>query len=215
MEEEIESRELDWNLLKRLLVYIRPYRGRVIFAICVMLATAGLQVLTPILVKYAIDNYITKHDLSGLYKIGGLYLLVLIAELILSYIQVYIMQMTGQRIMYDMRVQIFEHLQNLELKFFHKNPVGRLMTRVTNDVDVLNELFTSGVVSIFGDILTLTGIIIAMLLINFQLGLVTLSVIPLLFFATTIFRKKARAAFMETRFWLARMNAFLQEAIQE
>src|SRR5262245_58729098 len=213
MEEELESRELDWNLLKRLLVYIRPYRGRVIFAICVMLATAGLQILTPILVKFAIDNYITKHDLPGLYRIGGVYLLVLIGELILSYIQVYVMQMTGQRIMYDMRVQIFEHLQSLELKFFHKNPVGRLMTRVTNDVDVLNELFTSGVVSIFGDILTLTGIIVAMLIINFQLALVTLSVVPLLFLATTIFRKKARAAFMETRFWLARMNAFLQEAI--
>ncbi len=213
MEEELESREVDWNLMKRLLVYIRPYRWKVIGAIAIMLATAGLQILTPWLVKIAIDNHISKHDLPGLYRIGGFYLLVLLAELVLSYLQVYVMQMTGQRIMYDMRVQIFEHLQNLELKFYHKNPVGRLMTRVTNDVDVLNELFTSGVVSILGDILTLTGIIVAMLLINTHLALVTLSVVPLLFIATTVFRKKARTAYTETRFWLARMNAFLQEAI--
>lgn len=213
MEEELESREVDWNLMKRLLVYIRPYRWRVIGAIAILLATAGLQILTPWLVKIAIDNHISKHDLPGLYRIGGYYLLILLAELVLSYVQVYVMQMTGQRIMYDMRVQIFEHLQNLELKFYHKNPVGRLMTRVTNDVDVLNELFTSGVVSIFGDILTLTGIIVAMLLINPHLAIVTLSVVPLLFIATSVFRKKARTAYTETRFWLARMNAFLQEAI--
>ena len=212
-DEEIESREYDWNLMKRLLVYIRPYKWRVISAIALMLATASLQILTPWLVKIAIDEYVSKRDLMGLYTIAGYYLLVLLAELVLSYLQVYIMQMTGQRIMYDMRVQIFQHLQNLELKYYHRNPVGRLMTRVTNDVDVLNELFTSGVVSIFGDILTLTGIIIAMLLLNAHLALVILSVVPLLFIATTIFRKKARAAYTETRYWLARMNAFLQEAI--
>ena len=145
-DEEIESREYDWNLMKRLLVYIRPYKWRVIAAITIMLAIAGLQILTPWLIKIAIDEYVSKRDLIGLYKIAVYYLLVLLAELVLSYLQVYIMQMTGQRIMYDMRVQIFQHLQNLELKYYHRNPVGRLMTRVTNDVDVLNELFTSGVV---------------------------------------------------------------------
>ncbi|HSE41769.1 MAG TPA: ABC transporter ATP-binding protein, partial [Acidobacteriota bacterium] len=213
IDEDIESRQYDWNLMKRLLVYVRPYKWRVIAAILLMLGTAGLQILTPWLLKIAIDKYITNHDLIGLYKIAVYYLLVLLGELVLSYLQVYIMQMTGQRIMYDMRVQIFQHLQNLEMKYFHRNPVGRLMTRVTNDVDVLNELFTSGVVSIFGDVLTLTGIIIAMLLLSPQLALVTLAVVPLLFIATSVFRKKARAAYTETRYWLARMNAFLQEAI--
>jgi len=212
-DEEIEIREYDWHLLKRLIVYLKPYQGRMLFASCLMLATAGLQALTPWLVKIAIDTYITNHDLSGLTRISALYLLVLMGQMVLSYLQVFIMQMTGQHIMYDMRVQIFSHLQRLEINFFHKNPVGRLMTRVTNDVDVLNELFTSGVVSIFGDILTLTGIMVAMLWFNPRLALVALSVVPMLFFATALFRRKARAAYSETRYWLARMNAFLQEAI--
>jgi ATP-binding cassette, subfamily B, multidrug efflux pump len=146
-------------------------------------------------------------------KIAGLYFLVLILQMSLSYFQVYIMQMTGQHIMYDMRVQIFSHLQTREVNFFHKNPVGRLMTRVTNDVDVLNELFTSGVVSILGDILTLLAIVIAMLYDNPSVALVALSVLPMLFITTALFRKKAREAYSETRYWLAKMNAFLQEAI--
>lgn len=213
MEEEIQSREVDWRLMRRLLVYLKPYRWRIAGAFVLMLAAAGLQILTPYLVKVAIDNYVTKRNIAGLNNIGLLYMLVLVFNMVLSYLQVFVLQMTGQRIMYDMRVQIFEHLQKLELQFFHKNPVGRLMTRVTNDVDVLNELFTSGVVSIFGDILTLTGIMIAMLVINTQLALVTLSVVPLLFITTSVFRKRARAAYNETRYWLAKMNTFLQEAI--
>lgn len=212
-DEEIQIREYDWHLLKRLLVYLKPYQGRIFFTFCLMLATAGLAALTPYLVKVAIDQYIGNHDLSGLGRISLLYLLILMGQMGLSYLQVFIMQMTGQHIMYDMRVQIFSHLQKLEINFFHKNPVGRLMTRVTNDVDVLNELFTSGVVSIFGDILTLTGIMIAMLWINTRLALVALSVVPMLFLATALFRRKARAAYSETRYWLARMNTFLQEAI--
>jgi ATP-binding cassette subfamily B protein len=213
MEEDVQIREYDWKLMKRLLVYLRPYRSAVAVGVLLMLGTAALQILTPYLVKVAVDKYITLHDLRGLNHISLLYLLILIAAMLLQYGQVYILQMTGQRIMVDMRMQIFTHLQRLELNFFQKHPVGRLMTRVTNDVDVLNELFTSGVVSIFGDILTLTGITVAMLAINFRLALVTLSVVPLLFLTTLVFRRKARAAYSETRFWLAKMNAFLQEAI--
>jgi ATP-binding cassette, subfamily B, multidrug efflux pump len=212
-EEQIQTREYDWGLMKRLLVYLKPYRGRIIIALILLAATAVLQTLTPWLVKIAIDRYITKHDLAGLNKIAILYFLVLVVEMLLSYCQVYIMQMTGQHIMYDMRVQIFSHLQSLEINFFHKNPVGRLMTRVTNDVDVLNELFTSGVVSILGDILTLLAIVIAMLWNNPPVALVTLAVLPMLFLTTALFRHKARAAYSETRYWLAKMNAFLQEAI--
>lgn len=212
-DEEVEVREYDWRLMKRLLVYLKPYKWRIAVAFVLMLAIAGFQILTPYLVKVAIDRYITQHDLAGLNRISMLFLLILLIGMLLAYLEVYILQMTGQRIMYDMRVQIFSHLQKLELSFFQKHPVGRLMTRVTNDVDVLNELFTSGVVSIFGDILTLSGIMIAMLIINFRLALVILSVVPLLFIATTLFRKKARAAYSEARYWLARMNSFLQEAI--
>lgn len=213
MEEEVQIKEYDSRLMKRLLGYVKPYRARVFVAIVLMLTTTGLQVLMPWLVKITVDDYITRHDLHGLNIISLVYVLALISGMILQYWQVYIMQMTGQYIMFDMRTQLFGHLQKLELNFFHKNPVGRLMTRVTNDVDVLNELFTSGVVSIVGDILTLTGIIIAMLLNNFSVALVTLSVVPLLFITTSVFRKKARAAYSETRFWLAKMNSFLQEAI--
>lgn len=213
MEEDVQIREYDSKLMKRLLVYLRPYRSAVAVGVVLMLASAGLQILTPYLVKVAVDKYIALHDLRGLNFISIVYLLVLLAAMLLQYGQVYILQMTGQRIMIDMRMQIFSHLQRLELNFFQKHPVGRLMTRVTNDVDVLNELFTSGVVSIFGDVLTLTGITIAMLVINFRLALVTLSVVPLLFLTTMVFRRKARAAYSETRFWLAKMNAFLQEAI--
>ena len=124
-DEEIEIREYDWRLLKRLLVYLKPYQGRILFAFCLMLATAGLQATTLFLVKAAIDTYITNHDLSGLGRISLVYLLVLMGQMILGYLQVFIMQMTGQHIMYDMRVQIFSHLQKLEINFFHKNPVGR------------------------------------------------------------------------------------------
>lgn len=212
-EEQIETREYDWRLMRRLLVYLRPYRGRIFIALILLIASAGLQVLTPYLVKIAIDRYISNHDIAGLTKISGLYLLVLVVSMFLSYCQVYIMQMTGQYIMYDMRTQLFSHLQTRELNFFHKNPVGRLMTRVTNDVDVLNELFTSGVVSILGDIMTLLAIVIAMLYDNPAVALVALSVMPMLIITTALFRKKARAAYSETRYWLAKMNAFLQEAI--
>jgi ATP-binding cassette, subfamily B, multidrug efflux pump len=212
-EEQIETREYDWRLMRRLLVYLKPYRGRILVALLLLVGTAGLQVLTPYLVKVAIDEYIANQDVPGLTKIAALYFLVLIVSMFLSYCQVYIMQMTGQYIMYDMRTQLFTHLQTRELNFFHKNPVGRLMTRVTNDVDVLNELFTSGVVSILGDILTLLAIVVAMLYDNPAVALVALSVLPMLIITTALFRKTARSAYSETRYWLAKMNAFLQEAI--
>ena len=212
-EEQIETREYDWRLMRRLLVYLKPYRGRILVALLLLVGTAGLQVLTPYLVKVAIDEYIANQDVPGLTKIAALYFLVLIVSMFLSYCQVYIMQMTGQYIMYDMRTQLFTHLQTRELNFFHKNPVGRLMTRVTNDVDVLNELFTSGVVSILGDILTLLAIVVAMLYDNPAVALVALSVLPMLMITTALFRKTARSAYSETRYWLAKMNAFLQEAI--
>jgi ATP-binding cassette subfamily B multidrug efflux pump len=212
-EEQVETREYDWGLMKRLLVYLRPYRTRIVFALLLLGATAVMQTYTPILVKYAIDGPITKHDFAGLNKICLIFLAVLIGQMIVNYGEVYIMQMTGQHIMYDMRLQIFTHIQRLEMNFFHKHPVGRIMTRVTNDVDVLNELFTSGVVSILGDILTLLGIVIAMLYWNPPVALVSLSVLPMLFLVTALFRRKARSAYSETRYWLAKMNAFLQEAI--
>src|SRR4029079_9273981 len=128
------------------------------------------------LVKLAIDQYIARGDLAGLNRVAGLYFLVLVGAFSLEYAQTYMMQMMGQRIMFDMRMQIYRHLQKLDLAFYDRNPVGRLMTRVTTDVDVINDLFTSGVVSVFGDVFTLAGIMIVMLTMNWKLALVAFAV---------------------------------------
>ncbi len=142
---------------------------------------------------------------------AGLYLLALAAAFVVRFGQNYIMQMAGQRIMQDMRREIFAHLQRLHVGHFDRNPVGRLMTRVTTDVDAVNELFTSGVVTVFGDLFTLVGIMAVMVALDWRLALVTFAVIPLFFALTNWFRKGARGSFRETRRWVARINAFLQE----
>src|SRR6185295_7036996 len=154
---------------------------------------------------------IARGDAHGLAAVAALYLLTLLAALAVRFGQTLIMQMTGQRIMFDMRRQIFGHLQGLHVAYFDKNPVGRLMTRVTTDVDAVNDLFTSGVVTVFGDLFTLFGIMGVMLALDFRLALVTFSVIPFFFLLTNWFRKGARESFRETRKWVARINAFLQE----
>jgi ABC-type multidrug transport system fused ATPase/permease subunit len=125
------------------------------------------------------------------------------------------MQMTGQRIMYDLRMAIYGHLQKLDLQYYDRNPVGRLMTRVTSDVDVLNDLFTSGVVTIFGDVFTLAGIMVVMLAMNWRLALVAFSVLPLIFFITQWFRRHVRESYRVVRTWIARINAFMQENIRD
>src|SRR5262245_42170903 len=127
MDEDVQVKEVDWRLLRRLLVYLRPYRGRLSVAVTLMLVTSNMQVATLVIVKTAIDDCIGKHNLPGIDRISFYYLLIIVAQMVLEYFQVYILQMTGQYVMYDMRVQIFEHLQKLELNFFHRNPVGRLM----------------------------------------------------------------------------------------
>jgi ATP-binding cassette subfamily B protein len=159
----------------------------------------------------AIDAHIAKGDAAGLGGVAGLYLLSLLAGLGVRFAQMFILQMTGQRVMQDMRREIFGHLQRLHVAYFDKNPVGRLMTRVTTDVDAVNELFTSGVVTVFGDLFTLFGIMGVMLALDLRLALVTFAVIPLFFLLTNWFRKGARESFRETRRWVARINAFLQE----
>ena len=143
--------DVDLALARRMLSYLRPYKGAVLFAFALIVAMAGLDLVGPYLTKVAIDQHIAKGDARGLASVAGLYLLVLVAAFAVRYGQTVIMQMTGQRIMLDMRRQIFGHLQRLHVAYFDKNPVGRLMTRVTTDVDAVNELFTSGVVTVFGD----------------------------------------------------------------
>jgi ATP-binding cassette subfamily B multidrug efflux pump len=211
--DEIVGKAYDARLMKRIIKYLIPYKGLVAISFIMLFIVSALELVGPYLTKIAIDVYIKNKNLTGLFNIALLFLGVLIFSFIMEYIQMYIMQFIGQKIMFDMRVKIFTHLQKMDMSFFDRNPVGRLMTRVMGDVEVLNELFASGMVTIFGDIFTLLGIAIVMFILNWKLALVTLSVIPLLFYATLYFRKKARASFRNIRKRIARINAFMQENI--
>jgi ATP-binding cassette subfamily B protein len=212
-EEDRVQGDYDWSLLWRLLGYLRPYRLAVLSAFLLIVLMALLDLAGPYFTKLAIDRYIASGDAQGLLRIAVLYAVVLLAAFVVRFAQVYVLQMTGQKVMRDMRMQIFGHLHGLHLGYFDRNPVGRLMTRVTTDVDALNELFTSGVVTVFGDLFTLLGIMGVMLWLNWQLALVTFAVIPLFFAVTAWFRRGARWSFREVRRWVARINAFLQESL--
>jgi ATP-binding cassette subfamily B protein len=201
----------DLGLLKRLLAYLRPHAGAVFVSFVLIVAQAGIDLAGPYLTKVAIDRHIARGDAAGLARLALLFLATLVAAFAVRFLQTYIMQMTGQRIMQDMRRDIFAHLQRLHVAYFDKHPVGRLMTRVTTDVDAVNELFTSGVVTVFGDLFTLLGIMGVMLALDLRLALVTFAVLPLFFFLTDWFRRGARQSFRDTRKWVARINAFLQE----
>jgi ATP-binding cassette subfamily B protein len=178
-----------------------------------IILAAILETVGPYLTQIAVDKYIIPGDYNGLVKIITIYIGVLVGSFLIRYLQILLTQYVGQKIIYDLRNQIFSHLQRLHQQYFDKNPVGRLMTRVTSDVEALNEMFTQGLVMIFGDIFLITGIVIMMVSIHLELALWTFSVIPLLFLVTFVFRKKVRFAYGQIRFFLARINAYLQERI--
>ena len=212
-EEEVLGKAYDSRLMRRLITYLRPYKKYVALALVLILFESGLEVTFPWLTKIAIDRYIAVGNLDGLAVIAGVYVLLLFIRFVSASAETYVLQNTGQKIMYDMRMQIFRHLHTLPVSFYDKNPVGRLITRVVTDVDVLNEMFSAGIVSIFGDIFTLLGIMIAIMVLNWQLGLVTMSVVPLIVVTTAIFRIKARDSYRRVRIAIAKINAFLQEHI--
>jgi ATP-binding cassette, subfamily B, multidrug efflux pump len=212
-EEDVLGKAYDARLMRRLLAYLRPYRLHAALALAAIIAASILQLAQPYLMKLAIDRYIAAGDLSGINRIAVLYLAIIIASFALEFTQTWLLQLTGQRIMFDMRMRIYEHLQRLDLRFYDRNPVGRLMTRVTTDVDVINDLFTSGVVSVFGDVFTLIGIMIVLLSMNWRLALVTFAVLPLIVLVTQWFRRNVRESYRTVRMWIARINAYLQEHI--
>jgi len=212
-DEEALGKAYDARLMKRLLKYARPYRVGLGVATILLIGGSALQLLLPVMVQIGIDKYLMTKEIGGLGEITLVYGGILAASFILSYVQLYITMLIGQKVQYDIRMEIFGHLQKLHMQFFDKNPVGRLVTRVTNDVNVLNEMFSSGLVAIFGDIITLVGIVIALLYYNWQLALLTFAVLPLLIIATAVFRRKARQAYRDVRTRLARLNAFIQEHI--
>jgi ATP-binding cassette subfamily B protein len=199
--------------MRRLLRYLMPYRAQVAVALVAIIAGAALQLAQPYLVKIAIDRHIQPGNLAGLDRIALAFLAILFASFALEFLQTWTLQTTGQRIMFDMRLQVYRHLQQLDVQFYDRNPVGRLMTRVTTDVDVLNDLFTAGVVSIFGDVFMLAGIMIVLVIMDWRLALVAFSVLPLIAVVTQWFRRNARESYRVVRTLIARINAFLQEHI--
>jgi ATP-binding cassette subfamily B multidrug efflux pump len=212
-EEEVLGKAYDSRLMRRLITYLRPYKKYVMIALLLIFFESLLEIAFPWLTMIAIDQYINTGNLNGLATIAIAYVGLLMIKFGASSAQTYVLQNTGQKIMFDMRMQVFRHLHTLSPSFYDKNPVGRLITRVITDVDVLNELFSAGIVSIAGDICTLAGIMIAILILSWQLGMVTFAVLPLIFLATAVFRWKARDSYRRVRIAIAKINAFLQEHI--
>lgn len=225
-EEEVLGKAYDSRLMRRLLTYLRPYTLEVVLALVAIALKAGADVLGPYVTKVAIDKYLahtTGHSfldrwfssepLQGVTQVAVFYIGLVLASFFLEFAQIYFMQWTGQKVMFDLRAQIFRRLQRLHIGFFDRNPVGRLVTRVTTDVDALNEMFTSGVVAIFEDVLVLSGILIIMLRMDWRLALLTFAVLPFIFVATMIFRRHVRDSYRRIRTAIARINAYLQEHV--
>src|ERR1700675_1656638 len=226
-EEEVLGKAYDSRLMKRLLTYLRPYKWQVAIALVSILIKAGADVLGPYLTKIVVDRYLapvhglhtpldrflSNTALVGIAQIAALYVGLTIFSFLLEYLQTYFMQWAGQMVMFDLRSEIFRHLQRMHIGFYDKNPVGRLVTRVTTDVDALNEMFTAGVVSIFEDVFVLAGIVGIMLNMNWKLALITFAVLPLILITTKIFRDKVRDSYRRIRTAIARINSYLQEAV--
>lgn len=212
-EEEVLGKAYDRRLMRRLLSYLKPYRLSVALAVAVLFLASLMQLAGPILTKIGIDRYIVNRDFKGLDSICLIFLAVLTAAFFLEYLQTYLINWIGQRAMYDLRSRLFAHMQKLPVSFFDRNPVGRLVTRVTTDVESLHQMLSSGVVAIFGDIFKLMGIVIVLLAMNWKLAFITFSVLPFLFYATFLFKKLVRTTYRLIRIRIARINAFLQENI--
>lgn len=212
-EEEKLGKVYDSRLMKRLLKYVRPYAGKLFIAFLLLIVSSLLGLAGPWLVKIGIDEYIAPGKVEGLWLIALLYIGFLASHFVTQYFEVYLLQEAAQNAMYDLRSDIFRHIQKLPVQYFDKNPIGRIVTRVVNDVDVLNQMFAAGIVTIIGDILTLVGIIIILLIMNVELALITFTVLPVMFIGMMVFKMKAREAFRNIRTRLATINAYMQEQI--
>lgn len=212
-QEEALGKAYDSRLMKRLLTYLRPYKKQVVLGVVLLLLASGIQIAMVFLLKIGIDQYIASSDTSGLALIAGAFAVAIIIGFFIEYIQLYLTTWLGQRVQDDLRMQIFTHVQKLHLGYFDRTPVGRIVTRLTNDVNALNEMFSSGVVTVMGDIFMLVLIIGAMVYLDWGLALITFATLPLLIGATLIFRAKVRNVYRIVRTKLAQLNAFMQEHI--
>jgi ATP-binding cassette subfamily B protein len=228
VEEEVLGKAYDGRLMRRLLGYMRPYKALVAVSLVFLLAESVCQILGPLLTKIAVDRYIQPNPhgaatfldallptdaWSGLTRVALLYLAVLVGTFVSEFVQMYVMQYTGQRAMFDLRKQLMEHLQGLDLSFYDRNPVGRLVTRVTTDADVLNDLFASGLVTILGDVLVLSFIIATMLQLSPPLTAIMMAAMPFVILATGIFRRSVTQSYRRIRVAIAKINAYLQEHV--
>jgi ATP-binding cassette subfamily B protein len=210
-EEATPSGGYDRRLMRRLARYVVPHLRAVSIAAVAMLVAAVCELLQPWFTQQAIDRYIASGDLQGLARICGVFLGLLVVGFLAEYTQTFILQITGQRMMQTLRTDIYTHLQRLDVAFYDRNPVGRLMTRVTTDVDALNELFATGVITVIGDVLVLLGITVALLALDWRLALVAFSVVPAMVWVAHWFRTHVRESYRQVRGLVARLNAFLQE----
>jgi ATP-binding cassette subfamily B protein len=212
-EDEVLGKAYDSRLMKRLLKYVKPYKKYVLFAILLNMVVAVLGPIRPYLTKIAVDDHINNSNYNGLLVISLLLFASLVLQAVIQYFLTYYTQYLGQKTIFDLRMQIFRHVQNLALKFFDKTPIGRLVTRTTNDVESLNELFSSGIVMVFSDVFIIIWILAFMFLMDIPLTLVTMSVLPVLIYGTFLFRRKVRDSYRDVRFHLARLNSYMQEHI--
>lgn len=212
-DDEVLGKAYDAKLMRRLLTYVKPYKKYVILAILMNIVVAALPSVRPLLSKIAIDDYIAKGDNNGLLLIIIALFGVLIAQAVVQYFLTYYTEFMGQKIVYDLRIQVFSHVQKLALRYFDKTPVGRTVTRVTNDVDSLSEMFSSGIVQVFSDVFVIVWIFIFMFSMAWDLALVVLIVLPFLIYATFLFRKKVRETYRDVRLYLARLNSYMQEHV--
>ncbi|MFL5467246.1 MAG: ABC transporter ATP-binding protein [Gemmatimonadaceae bacterium] len=212
-EDDILGKAYDRRLMRRLLVYTRPYRALMYGAFAFLSVEGAIQVAGPLLTRRVIDVAVPAHDVRVVWICTALFFLALLLEFLTSYAQTWLTSLLGQRVMRDLRMEIFSHLQRLSVSYFDRNPVGRLITRVTSDVETLNELFTSGVVAGLGDLFTLVAISIAMLIMDWRLALASFAVIPFVVMVSALFRKGVRETYRDIRVRVARINSFLQERL--
>ena len=212
-EDDVLGKAYDRKLMRRLLVYTRPYRSLMYGAFALLCVEGGVQVVGPLLTRRVIDVAVPTQNMHIVVVCTVLFFLALLADFVTSYGQTWLTSLLGQRVMRDIRMEIFDHLQRLSVSYFDRNPAGRLITRVTSDVETLNELFTSGVVSGLGDLFTLVAISVAMLIMDWRLALASFAVIPFVVLVSGLFRKGVRETYRDIRVRLARINSFLQERL--
>lgn len=212
-EDEIVGKMYDRRLMRRFIRYVLPYRRLIVAALLLLPLVAAAKLSQPWILKIAIDNHIVKGEMAGLPMLTAAFLGIILAESLITFAEVYLLQYVGQKVMYDLRVELFAHIQRLSARFFDQTPVGSLVSRLTSDVEVLGEMFAAGIVTVVGDILVLAGIVGIMLWMNVELSLVTFSVLPLLIWVVFAFRNWMRLAFRQVRVRMGNLSSFLAESI--